>query len=120
MIEYVEKDLGSLVAIKVVKPICQKDYNTLIPEIEKKIQECGRINFYLELKDGVEWNAKSFWSDINFNLKHAQDIRKVALVGKGNEQLEEKIIELFKPLENAEIRWYNPSEKEEAMNWVKI
>ena len=120
MIEYVEKDLAGLIAVKVVKPFCRKDYENLIPEIDKKIEECGRINFYLEIKEGVDWRSQSFWSDMNFNLKHAQDIKKVALVGDGDDELEEKIIELFKPLENAEIRWYTWSEREEALRWIKI
>lgn len=118
MIEYVENDLEGVVAVKITHTMSQKDYEALLPEMEEKIKQCGKINFYLEINEGVSWNAKSFWSDINFNLKHAQDIGKVAFVG--DEQLEEKIIELFKPIENAEIRWYNYPEKQEAFNWLKI
>ena len=117
MIEYVEKDFEGLVAIKVLDTICKKDYDSLLPKMEEGIKDCGRINFYLEIKEGTKWDGKSFWSDVNFNLKHAQDIKKVAFVG--DEQYEEKIIELLKPIENAEIRWYKHSEKEEAMSWLR-
>lgn len=116
MIEYIAEDLEGMVAVKITDTIKKKDYEALIPEIEKKINQFGKINFYLEVRDGVRWNAKSFWSDMCFNLKHAQDIRKVAFVG--DEQLEEKIIELFKPFANAEIRWYQESEKTEALKWI--
>jgi hypothetical protein len=116
MIEYVGEDLEGMVAVKITDTIQKKDYKALIPELEKKINQCGKINFYLEVRDDVRWNAKSFWSDMRFNLKHAQDIRKVAFVG--DEQLEEKIIELFRPLENAEIRWYQEVEKTEALKWI--
>jgi hypothetical protein len=92
MIEYVGEDLEGMVAVKITDTIQKKDYKTLIPELEKKINQFGKINLYLEVRDDVCWNAKSFWSDMRFNLKHAQDIRKVAFVG--DEQLEEKIIEL--------------------------
>lgn len=121
MIELVEQDSGGVVALKVIKPICQKDYHFLLPLIEKKIEENGKINIYIEIKKDLSWNIKSFWSDIKFNLKHAQDIKKVALVGDDeNEELEEKLVELFKPFENAEIRWYGHSEQQEALEWVKI
>ena len=116
MIEHIEEEIEGLVAVKITEPICKKDYEALIPEMEEKIKQCGRINFFLEIRDGVNWNGKSFWSDINFNLKHAQDIRKVAFVG--DKQLEEKIIDLLKPLENAEIRWYTNAEREEALRWL--
>lgn len=118
MIEYVEEDLEGLVAVKINDTICRNDYKALIPEMENKIKLCGRINFYLEIRDGVSWNGKSFWSDIHFNLKHAQDIRKVAFVG--DEQLEDEIIALLKPLENAEIRWYKGNDKEEALKWLGV
>lgn len=118
MIKYIDEDAEGLVAVKITDTISKNDYNALIPELEKKIDQSGKINLYLEIKDGIRWNAKSFWSDINFNLKHAQDIRKVAFVG--DDQLEEKIIDLLKPIENAEIRWYNYPEKKEAMNWLGV
>lgn len=118
MIEYVDEDLEGLVAVKITDTICQKDYKALIPEMENKIKLYGRINFYLEIRDGVNWDSDNFWSDIHFNLKHAQDIRKVAFVG--DEQLEEKIIELLRPIENAEIRWYNYFDKKEALKWLGV
>lgn len=117
MIEYVEAGLVGVVAIKITKPFSQEEYHALIPEMERKIKDYGRINLYLEVGDGVRWEGKSFWSDINFNLKHAQDFRKVAFVG--NEQCEEKVTELIKPIENAEIRWYNYPDKQEAIKWLK-
>jgi hypothetical protein len=113
MIEYVEEDIESLVAVKISDTINKRDYEALIPEMEKRIKQCGKINFYMEITDNVNWDVKSFWSDINFNLKHAQDVGKAAFVG--DEQFEEKIIELLKPLENAEIRWYNYAEKHKAL-----
>ncbi len=118
MIDYVKEDVGNLVAVVITDKIKHDDFKALIPEMAKKINQCGRINFYLEIRDGVKWEAESFWSDINFNLRHARDIKKVAFVG--NEQLEEKIIDLLKPLENAERRWYNYSEKQEALNWLRV
>lgn len=117
MIEHVEEDVGNLVAVAVTDNINQDDFKALIPEMTKKISQCNRINFYLEIRDGVYWEAESLWSNMNFNLRHAQDIRKVAFVG--DEQLEDKIIDLLKPLANAEIRWYNLSEKKEALKWIK-
>ena len=116
--EYVETEVGNLVAVVISDSINQEEFCDLIPEMKKKIEQSGRINFYLEICDEVKWEAESFWSDINFNLKHAQDIKKVAFIG--NEQLEEKIIDLLKPLANAEIRWYPRPEKAEALKWVKF
>src|SRR5690606_25049411 len=106
------------VAVVIKDSIRQEDFSCLIPEMKKKIEQSGRINFYLEMGNEVKWEAESFWSDINFNLRHAQDIKKVAFVG--DEQLEEKIIDLLKPLANAEIRWYTKAERKEALDWVKF
>lgn len=116
MIEHVGKDLDGLVAVKFSGPVSLSDYEVLIPEMERQIKQCGRINFYMEIRDGVIWEGEDFWSDMNFNLRHAQDIRKVAFVG--NDEWEEKIISLIRPLENAEIRWYNFSDSQEALKWV--
>lgn len=118
MIEYVEEELDNLVAIKITDTLNRKDYNALIPEMESKIKHCGKINIYLEIRDGVEWADNRSWPDVHFNLKHAQDIKKVAFVG--DEHYEEPILDLLKPLENAEIRWYNPVDRQEALNWLKV
>lgn len=117
MIEHVAKDLEGLVAVKFSETISQRDYEVLIPEMKRQIKLCGRINFYLELGDGAIWDENNFWSDMNFNLKHAQDIKKAAFVG--NDQWEQKIISLLKPLKNAEVRWYTLSEKHEALFWLR-
>ena len=118
MIEHIDEDVEGLVAVRITNTISKNDYFALLPEMERKMVQSGKINLYIEISDGVRWNARSFWSDINFNLKHAQDVRKVAFVG--DEQLEEKIIELLKPVENAEIRWYNYAEREEALEWLGV
>lgn len=117
MIELVEEKLDNLVAVKITDTIDRKDYNKLIPRMESKIKQCGKINIFLEITDGVEPAVKSLGQDMHFNLKHAQDIRKVAFVG--NEEHEEEIVNLFKPLENAEIRWYNPVDRQEALEWLR-
>lgn len=116
--EYVETEVGNLVAVVIKESIKLEDFSSLIPEMKKRIEQSGRINFYIEICDDVIWDAENFWSDINFNLKHAQDIKKVAFVG--DEQLEKKIIDLLKPLQNAERRWYTNAEKHEALKWVKF
>lgn len=116
MIEYVEDERG-LVAIRISESIQKEEYEALLPEIKKQIKLSGKINLYLEIGDDVNLEGRNFWSDIRFDLKHAQDIRKVAFIG--DEQLEEQIIALFKPLENAEIRWYNYADRQKALRWVK-
>lgn len=118
MIEHVEEKLENLVAIKITDTLNRKDYSALIPEMECKIKHCGKINIYLEIRDGVRWAENDIWADVKFNLRHAQDIRKVAFVG--DEEHEEQILDLLKPLENAEIRWYNFADRQEAMDWLKI
>lgn len=117
MIELVEGKLENLVAVKITDTIDRKDYNKLIPQMELKIKQCGKINIFLEIIDGVEPAAKMLGQNMHFNLRHAQDIRKVAFVG--DEEHEEEILNLLKPLENAEIRWYNPVDRQEALDWVK-
>lgn len=119
MIEHVEveEELDNLVAIKITNTLSRKDYDALVPEMCTKIRQCGKINIYLEIRDGAHIDENSFWPDIHFNLKHAQDIKKVAFVG--DEEHEEQILEILKPLENAEIRWYNCVDKQEALDWLR-
>lgn len=118
MIEHVEAELENLVAIKITHTLNRKEYDALIPEMESKIKQYGKINIYLEIRDGVQWAENDLQADIHFNLKHAQDIKKVAFVG--DEENEEQILDILKPLENAEIRWYNPNDRQEALDWLKI
>lgn len=118
MIEQVEEIVDNLVAVKITDTLNRSDYNTLIPEMESKIKQYGKINLYLEISDGVRLSENSSLADMHFNLRHAHDIRKAAFVG--DDEHEEHILELLRPLENAEIRWYKPVDRDEALEWLKF
>jgi hypothetical protein len=115
MFKYLKEHAGDVAAVKLVGQAGRADYESLIPELEEKIRRFGKINLYWEMEfDG--WQPLAAWQDLKFDLKHVNDFRRVALVG--DRKWEEWLARVIRPFTPAEVRYYDLSQREEALAWV--
>ncbi|WP_026462408.1 STAS/SEC14 domain-containing protein [Adhaeribacter aquaticus] len=118
MIANLETDREDLVAIRLTGTLVKEDYNQLIPVLESKINQFGKIDLYWEMDHADGWEPAALWEDIKFDIKHINSFRKVAIVG--DKKWEELIANLIKPFTTAEISYFDTSQKEEAFIWVGL
>lgn len=116
MFKYLKEHSGDLVAVMLTGKLEKADYDSLIPEIEEKMNRFGKLNMFWEMVEFEGWDVSGFWQDIKFDIKHVNDFNRVALVG--GKKWEAWISNLIKPFTTAEIRYFDLSEREEAMAWV--
>lgn len=58
---------------------------------------------------------KAFWEDAKFDIKHASDLEKIAMVGEKKWLV--WMTDLMKPFTSAEIKSFELDEKDGAKKW---
>lgn len=116
MVEILDETENNLIAIKAENTITKEDYEALLPLLEDKIYANGTIRLYMEIQDLEGIELKALWEDLKFDSKHADDFSKMAVVG--NKKWEEWLIKASKPMTSGEIKFFELSDKEKAIEWV--
>lgn len=94
------------------------DYEELGPAVEKQIDAHEDIRILLRLGDFDGWTAGALWEDIKFDVKHFNDIDRLAVVG--DEPWEKGMAKFCKPFTTAEIRFFTPDRVEQAQQWLGV
>lgn len=116
MIEILTNDYDNVVAIHMKGELTTKDYEPVVNLLEDKIKNYGKINLYCEVDEMEEVEAGAIWKDLKFDVKHFNDFERVAMVG--DKQWLEWGAKFAKPFTSAEVKYFDMSEKAEAMQWV--
>jgi hypothetical protein len=116
MITSIETTRETLVAIRLTGTLDKQDYDRLIPVVESKIKQFGKIDLYWEMAGVEGWNPAGLWEEVKFDLRHVNDFRKVAIVG--DKKWEEWIARMIQPFTSAGIRYFDIHQKQEALAWL--
>ena len=116
MIQIQSEDNSNIVYTTSSGTLEKKDYDALLPLVEQKIQQFGKIRLYFEMTDFTGWKPDAFLRDLNFDIKHVKDFEKVAMVG--DKKWQELITGLMKPFTPATIKFFPLTDKEKAKEWV--
>lgn len=108
---------GKILEVTAAEKLTREDYKHLVPEVEKLIQQHGKINILFRMNDFHGWQAGALWEDIKFDWKHFSDIQKLAFVG---DRKWEKGMSVFcKPFTTARIRYFDKNQEQQAHEWLE-
>ena len=93
------------------------DYEAFVPKVEQMIEEHGRIRILLILDDFHGWEAGALWEDIKFDVKHFNDIERLAIVG--DKKWEQGMAVFCKPFTTAKVKYFDKLEIDQAREWVQ-
>ena len=116
MIRIEKEKTGNLVKVFASEKLTQEDYDQLIPVLEKTIEDWPNLRLYWEMENFRGWSMGAAFTDLGFDIRHATDISKVAMVGE--KQWQETLTGLMKPFTSADVRYFSLEEREEALRWV--
>jgi hypothetical protein len=116
MLQILEETENDLVAVRATHSLTQKDYDKLLPLLNSKLDRYEQLRMYFEMEDFDGWKPRAFWEDVKFDVKHANDFKRVAMVG--NKQWEDYLTQVMKPFTTADVRFFLTSRKNEAKTWV--
>lgn len=69
------------------------------------------------MEDFKGWELKAFWEDAKFDMQHANDFEKIAMVGE--KKWQQWLTEVMKPFTKAEIKFFESADSSEALQWIK-
>jgi hypothetical protein len=103
-VRIIEKYEAGILEVHVTGKLEKEDYERFVPEIEKFMH------------DFHGWTAGALWEDIKFDLKHFNDIERLAIVGETKWQHGMTIF--CKPFTTAKIQYFEEDDMETALSWI--
>ena len=93
------------------------DYEEFGSSVESLIEEHGKVRILLRLVGFEGWTAGALWEDIKFDVKHFNDIERLAIVG--DKTWEKGMAKFCEPFTTASINFYTPDELDQAERWLR-
>lgn len=107
---------GTVLEVHLTGTLVKKDYETLVPAVERLVQRHGTIDMLVTMHDFHGWTAGALWEDTKFGLGHFRDVKRLAMVGETKWQ--EELTTFFKPFTKATVRYFESSQAPEALDWL--
>jgi hypothetical protein len=117
MFKYLKEHSENLVAVMVTGRLEKADYNSLIPEVEDKINRYKKIDIYWEMVDFDGWDLQGILQELTFDLRHLNDIHRAAIVG--DKKWEEIVTNVAQHFTTADVKFFEVSARDQAMLWIK-
>jgi len=108
---------SNVLKVSVSGKLTAEDYKLFVPEIERHIEEHGKIRILFEMRDFHGWTAGALWQDIKFDVKHFRDIDRIAMIGE--KAWEHGMATFCKPFTSAKIRYFDHEQIDEAQKWIE-
>src|SRR4051794_14100936 len=107
----------NVIAVRVSDTFSSQEVDQFKALQQEAIEHYGEIRLYFEMQDFRGWQVDSFLENAFFDLLHAHQYSKVAMVGeKAWQAWLTKLVDLVK---NGEVRYFDRHERIEAMKWLE-
>ena len=103
-----------LVTMTAVDDLTAEDYQKITPELEKFINEYGKLNLLFDMSGVKHIEPAAAWQDLKFDAQHLSDFKHVAIVGDASWQA--ALTRLGNPFTSAEVKYF--SSVAEATDWL--
>jgi hypothetical protein len=117
MLQIIELKEKNIVATKASGKLRKEDIEKIHPLIHAILDKGMKVRWYFEMDNFTGWDLPSLWEDLKMDTAHARDYEKIAMVG--DKKWQEWITQFMKPFTNAEIKYFNIDQKEDAKNWIE-
>ncbi|WP_089317335.1 STAS/SEC14 domain-containing protein [Pontibacter ummariensis] len=116
MIQVLEESKEDIVAFRISGKVDKNDYQVMLPVLEEKIRQHGKVRVYAEMQDVEEYSLEALWDEIRYDISHATDFSRVAIVG--GRRWTNWLTNLAKPFTSAEVKYYDFSDRSKAWSWI--
>ena len=108
---------SKVIEVQASDKLTKDDYEQFVPEVERLIQEHGKVRILFDMRNFHGWSASALWEDVKFDLKHFKDIERLAMIG--DKSWEKWMAGFCRPFTSASIRYFDQSEADQAQDWIK-
>ena len=107
---------GKLLEIDLHGKLTRQDCEKFVPETERLIRQQGKIAILVTMHDFEGWDMGALWEDLKWEVKHFNDIERLAIVGE--ESWHKWMAGFCKPFTTATVRYFTFAQINEAHAWV--
>lgn len=107
---------NDVVHVRLSGKLTKADYEAFAPELERYVEQHGKLKLLVETDDFHGWDAAALWADIKFSVRHFDDVARLAIVGE--KKWEQGMAMFCKPFTTASVRYFDKAELDEAKTWV--
>lgn len=120
MHRFKSKSHKNIIGLKLSGYLTYEEYNDIVPFLEKKIQEFGKIRLLIELDHWKGWNGIAApFKDAIFVLKNSFNIQRVAFVVDSKTDCQAVLIDKpFSPWLKDHTRFFSQAEMLNAWKWI--
>jgi hypothetical protein len=116
-IQITEEDNGKVVIVRLTGKLQKEDYAKFVPEVDRLVQQHGKLRMLFEMLDFHGWTAGAMWEDTKFAFHHFRSIERLAIIGE--KKWQKGMATFCRPFTAAEVRYFERSQKQEAHDWLQ-
>lgn len=107
----------NIVGIRFSGTLTEDDYEETVPFLEDQIEKHTTVRLFFEMDDVDGWEPEPLWEDWTFDLRHARDADKIAVVGDAPwETWMTKMRMLFL---SADVRFFETDDRDDAWSFLR-
>lgn len=119
MHKFKSRSAQNVIGLKLSGTLSRAEYHEIVPYLEEKIKEYGKIRLLIELDHWEGWGAYAAFNDMFFVLKNSFKIERVAFLLKSEADKRAVLLaKPFTPWSRDTTRYFGPEETEAAWMWV--
>lgn len=96
--------------------LTREDYEDFVATFERVLATQDKVRLLLLLDDFDGWTAGAVWENIKFDVKHFNDVDRIAMVGES--KWEHAIAFFHKPFTRAKVRYFDRADEQAARTWI--
>jgi hypothetical protein len=111
-----EMSHGKILEVDIHGKLDRRDFEMFVPETERLIRLHGKIRILVTMHDFEGWKAGALWEDLKWDVKHFNDIERLAIVG--HKDWHKWMAGFCKPFTTAQVRYFTLDEVDAAHQWL--
>ncbi|WP_445955186.1 SpoIIAA family protein [Yeosuana sp.] len=117
MLQIIDIKQDNVVATIASGKLQQQEIEKVHPIIHTILDKGLKIRWYIEMNNFEGWSIKGLWEDFKMDVAHEKDYERIAMVGE--KKWQEWAIQFMEPFTNANIKYFEVSQKEDAKKWIE-
>lgn len=107
----------SALELAILDKLNSDDYREFIPLAEECIERQGKVNLLVRIKNFHGWTPAALWEDLKFDVKHFNDVDRLAVVGE--DESGKWMATISRPFTGAEVEFFTEQQLDAARAWIQ-
>jgi hypothetical protein len=116
MYERLNRAAGSALGYRITGKLDREEMRQITDELEGTIAAHGKVRVLIDLQTFPYGDLGALWEDLKFDVKHARDLDRIALLG--GREIEKWATNIFAALTFTDCRVFEPEQLDRAWDWL--